>query len=285
MATSKRKDRLDLKPGGHVAARPQTRPLSAPAQQKPSGGRPLEQKPSERAKSLLLAHISHGFRTPLNAIIGFSEIMEREMFGKIGIPRYIEYVKDIRSSAQHLLRLIEDVVDVSKAESGTLEMEDIDIDVAAAIRSVCLMQREKIAQAGLQLAQDVPDELPRLRADRRRVRQILQNLLANAVRFTSRGGRIVVSARLDSSGGIVLSIADTGSGIEPKEIPHVFDPFPGLGRAQDVGGGATGLGLPLCKGLMELHGGTIALTSQRGKGTTVSATFPPDRTVAHPADR
>jgi signal transduction histidine kinase len=230
-------------------------------------------------RSLLLAHISHGFRTPLNAIIGFAEIMEREMFGKIGIPRYIEYVHDIRASAQHLLRLIEDVVDLSKAEAGQLDLDDSEIDVAAAVRSVCLMQREKAAQGGVQLVQEVPENFPRLVGDRRRVRQILQNLVANAVRFTSRGGRVTVTARLDGAGGIVFEIADTGSGIDASEIPRVFDPFAGLGRLQDVGGGGTGLGLPICKGLMELHGGSIALASQPGKGTTVTASFPPSRTV------
>ncbi|MCW5771510.1 MAG: HAMP domain-containing histidine kinase [Rhodospirillaceae bacterium] len=292
MTIQRRKTRLVLKPGATApkAAEPASA-APAPSARVPDAVPEVPAQPpaaeangSERAKALLLAHISHGFRTPLNAIIGFSEIMEREMFGKIGIPRYIEYVKDIRSSAQHLLRLIEDVVDVSKAESGALEMEDTDIDVAAAIRSVCLMQRERAAQAGVQFAQDVPEEFPRLRADRRRLRQILQNLLANAVRFTSRGGRVTVSARVEPGGGVAIAIADTGSGIEAKEIPHVFDPFPGIGRVQDVGGGGgTGLGLPLCKGLMELHGGTISLASQRGKGTTVTIVFPPERTVAEPA--
>lgn len=265
---SKRKARLDLKP----AAEPAPPARAAPPTHEPS---PVP----DRGKSVLIAHISHGLRTPLNAIIGFSEIMEREMFGKIGIPRYIEYVKDIRSSAQHLLRLIEDVVDLSKAEAGALEIEADEIDVAAAIRSVCLKLRDKAAQGGIQIAQEIPAELPRLRGDRRRVRQILQNLVSNAVRFTSKGGRVEVSAWLDQAGRIAFSIKDGGSGIEPAEIPGMFDPFAGIGRLQDIGGGGTGLGLPLCKGLMELHGGTIELASQPGKGTTVTATFPAERTI------
>jgi len=265
---SRRKARLDLKPG------------AAPASARAETPAPAEPGPvPDRGKSVLIAHISHGLRTPLNAIIGFSEIMEREMFGKIGIPRYIDYVKDIRESAQHLLRLIEDVVDLSKAEAGALELEPDDIDVGAAVRSVCLKQREKAAQAGVQINHDVPPDMPRLKGDRRRVRQILQNLISNAVRFTSKGGRVTVSARLDGAGRIVFTIADTGSGIEPAEIPGVFDPFAGLGRLQDIGGGGTGLGLPLCKGLMDLHGGTIELVSQPGKGTTVTATFPAARTI------
>jgi signal transduction histidine kinase len=267
-AMSKRKTRLDLKPAAEPA-----RPIRAEAPPEP---RPVP----DRGRSVLIAHISHGLRTPLNAIIGFSEIMEREMFGKIGIPRYIEYVKDIRASAQHLLRLIEDVVDLSKAEAGVLDLEQDEIDVAAAVRSVCLKQREKAAQAGVQIVHEVPADALRLRGDRRRVRQILQNLVSNAVGFTSKGGRVTVSVRLDQAGRIEFSIADTGSGIEPDEIPGVFDAFAGLGRLQDIGGGGTGLGLPLCKGLMDLHGGTIELASQPGKGTTVRATFPAGRTIA-----
>ncbi len=270
---SKRKPRLDLKPG---AEPPRIEPAPEPPHPTPV---------PDRGKSVLIAHISHGLRTPLNAIIGFSEIMEREMFGKIGIPRYIEYVKDIRASAQHLMRLIEDVVDLSKAEAGALELEDDEIDAAAAVRSVCLKQREKAGQAGVQIVHEVPAELPRLRGDRRRVRQILTNLVSNAVRFTSKGGRVTVSAWIEPAGRLVFSIADTGTGIEPAEIPSIFDPFAGLGRLQDVGGGGTGLGLPLCKGLMELHGGTIELVSQPGKGTTVTASFPAERTIeAKPAN-
>ena len=266
---SKRKVRSDAKLG--AVARSDAPPEPSPAPRPtpvPDGG-----------KSVLIAHISHGLRTPLNAIIGFSEIMEREMFGKIGIPRYIEYVKDIRASAQHLLRLIEDVVDLSKAAAGALDLEADEIDVAAAVRSVCLMQREKAGQGGVQIVPVASAEMPRLRADRRRVRQILSNLVANAVRFTPRGGRVTVSASVDQAGRIVLAIADSGSGIDAAEIPSVFDPFAGLGRLQDVGGGGTGLGLPLCKGLMELHGGMIELVSEPGKGTTVTATFPPERTI------
>src|SRR5262245_57717024 len=155
-AMSKRKVRLDLKSSAEPARPEPVLPTPVP----------------DRGKSVLIAHISHGLRTPLNAIIGFSEIMEREMFGKIGIPRYIEYVKDIRSSAQHLLRLIEDVVDLSKAEAGALELEEDAVDLAAAVRSVCLKQREKAGQAGVQIAHEIPADLPRLAGDRRRVRQI-----------------------------------------------------------------------------------------------------------------
>jgi signal transduction histidine kinase len=261
---NKRKGRLELKPVINLAEQREGRDYA---------------NGTGSVRSLLHAHISHGFRTPLNAIIGFSEIMEREMFGKIGIPRYIDYLRDIRASAQHLLRLVDDLVDLSRAESGDLDLAESEIDVAAAIRSVCLMQREKAAQSGVQLVQEVPADFPRLRGDRRRVRQILQNLVTNAVRLTSRGGQVTLSATQAPGGGIVLSVADTGSGWEPTEVPRAFDLMAGLGRLQEVGAGGSGLGLPLCKGLMELHGGTIALASEPGRGTTVTATFPSRRTV------
>ncbi len=232
------------------------------------------------AKSAFLANMSHELRTPLNAIIGFSEIMDREMFGKIGVPRYIDYVKDIRESAQHLLRLIEDILDLSKAEAGRIDLEDNEIDLSSSVRSACLMLRERAKRGGVQMTEDVAPDLARLRGDRRRVRQVLLNLVGNAVKFTPRGGRVVVGANRTAEGGLCLSVTDTGIGIEPKDIPRVFEPFVQLGRVKEVSGEGTGLGLPLCKELVELHGGTLALASQVGKGTTVLVTFPPSRTIA-----
>ncbi len=231
-------------------------------------------------KSTFLAHMSHELRTPLNAIIGFSEIMSREMFGKIGVPRYIDYIKDIGDSAQHLLGLIEDILDLSKAEAGKMELEEAEVDLGASIHSACLMLRERAKRGGVALHEDVAAELPRLFGDRRRIRQVLLNLVSNAVKFTPRGGSVRVSATATAEGGLLLAVADTGIGIEAADIPRVFEPFVQLGRDKTISGEGTGLGLPLCKELVELHGGTIALTSQPGVGSTVTAAFPPARTVA-----
>ncbi len=230
-------------------------------------------------KSAFLANMSHELRTPLNAIIGFSEIMNREMFGKLGVPRYADYIKDIGDSAQHLLRLIEDILDLSKAEAGKMELEEAEIDLAASIHSACLMLRERAKRGGIALVEDVSAELPRLHGDRRRIRQVLLNLVSNAVKFTPRGGTVRVSAVPAPDGGLSLSVTDTGIGIEPDDIPRVFEPFVQLGRDKGISGEGTGLGLPLCKELVELHGGTIALTSDPGVGTRVAASFPPTRTV------
>jgi len=231
-------------------------------------------------KSVFLANMSHELRTPLNAIIGFSEIMDRQMFGKIGVPRYIDYVKDIRDSAQHLLRLIEDILDLSKAEAGKMELEESEVDLGSSIRSACLMLRERAKQGGVLLNESVAAELPPLWGDRRRVRQVLLNLVSNAVKFTPRGGTVTVSAAANSDGGLELSVVDTGIGIDPRDIPRVFEPFVQLGRDKAVSGEGTGLGLPLCKELVEMHGGVISLASEIGTGTTVTAIFPPSRSAA-----
>ncbi|HEY7607727.1 MAG TPA: PAS domain-containing sensor histidine kinase [Alphaproteobacteria bacterium] len=231
-------------------------------------------------KSTFLANMSHELRTPLNAIIGFSEIMNREMFGKIGVPRYADYIKDIGDSAQHLLRLIEDILDLSKAEAGKMELEEAEVDLPASIHSACLMLGERARRGGVTLDEDVAPDLPRLFGDRRRIRQVLLNLVSNAVKFTSAGGSVRVAAAANAEGGLVLTVADTGIGIEAADIPRVFEPFVQLGRDKGVSGEGTGLGLPLCKELVELHGGTISLASQPGVGTTVTAAFPPERTVA-----
>jgi PAS domain S-box-containing protein len=240
----------------------------------------IQAEAASASKSAFLANMSHELRTPLNAIIGFSEIMGREMFGKIGVPRYTDYIKDIGDSAQHLLRLIEDILDLSKAEAGKMELEEAEIDLAASVHSACLMLRERAKRGGVALLEEVSTDLPRLFGDRRRIRQVLLNLVSNAVKFTPRAGSVRVGAGTAADGGLALTVADTGIGIEPADIPRVFEPFVQLGRDKGISGEGTGLGLPLCKELVELHGGTISLTSQPGVGTKVTASFPPGRTVA-----
>jgi signal transduction histidine kinase len=240
----------------------------------------IQAEAASASKSAFLANMSHELRTPLNAIIGFSEIMNREMFGKIGVPRYTDYVKDIGDSAQHLLRLIEDILDLSKAEAGKMELEEAEIDLAASVHSACLMLRERAKRGGVTLLEEVSTDLPRLFGDRRRIRQVLLNLVSNAVKFTPRAGSVRVGAAVAADGGLVLTVADTGIGIEPADVPRVFEPFVQLGRDKSISGEGTGLGLPLCKELVELHGGTIALGSHPGVGTKVTASFPPGRTVA-----
>ncbi len=237
------------------------------------------------AKSAFLANMSHELRTPLNAIIGFSEIMDQEMFGRIGIPRYAEYVRDIRAGAQHLLQIIEDILDLAKAGSGRMELDESDVDLGGAIRSSCLMLRERARRGAVHIAEEVDPALPPLRGDRRRLRQILLNLIANAVKFTPRGGRIVVSAGLTIENCLFLRVADTGIGVAAADIPRVFEPFVQLGHVKEVAGEGTGLGLPLCKELVERHEGKLTMASTVGKGTVVEAVFPASRTTERGAPR
>jgi signal transduction histidine kinase len=232
------------------------------------------------AKSKFLAGVSHELRTPLNAIIGFSDMLRMEPFGKLGDPHYREYAGHINEAGRHLLAIINDILDASKIEAGALELEEELIDIAAVAENILPLVRDKASASGVTLSVSLPPGLPALRADGRRVAQILLNLLSNAVKFTPPGGRVEVTAALDAAGGIVLSVADTGIGIAAKDITLVLAPFGQVANAMSRQHTGTGLGLPLTKALVELHGGEMTLDSTPGVGTTVRCRFPARRTVA-----
>jgi len=231
---------------------------------------------ANRAKSEFLALMSHELRTPLNAIIGFSEMMSAEMFGGLGNERYRAYVTDIRASGVHLLSLINDLLDLSKAEADKLELRESYVDVAATIAHSLRMISSRAEHAGVTLATDLPKETPLLWADERRLTQILLNLLTNAVKFTPRGGeaRIAVAWKPDS---LAIAVRDTGIGIAQEDVPRVMIPFVQVGDLYSRPQEGSGLGLPLCKRLVELHGGTLELDSAPGRGTTVTVRFPARR--------
>jgi PAS domain S-box-containing protein len=235
------------------------------------------------AKSAFLASMSHELRTPLNAIIGFSEVMERALFGPLGSPRYESYVKDVRDSAQHLLRLITDILDLSKADAGKLEIDAGLVDVAEEAAAAIKMVAGRAAGAGIALVASVAPDLPRLSGDERRIRQVLLNLLSNAVKFTPGGGRVDLTAVRTDAGGIVVTVADTGIGIAAADLPRVFEPFVQLNKDVWTTSEGTGLGLPLTRDLVERHGGRIEIASEPGRGTTVTVSFPAERTVARQA--
>jgi PAS domain S-box-containing protein len=234
---------------------------------------------ASRSKSEFLANMSHELRTPLNAIIGFAEIILDPGFPLRGTDRTREYCRDIHSSATHLLRVIEDILDVSKAEAGKLELTETLLAVDAVIASAVRMVEDRAAGKGIAVEAAPLTGLPRIRADERKLRQILLNLLSNAVKFTPPGGAITVGARRREDGGVTLAVADTGIGMDEEDIPRAFEPFvqlhAGLGRQYE----GTGLGLPLCRKLTELHGGRIVMESEPGAGTVVSIHLPPDRSV------
>jgi two-component system, cell cycle sensor histidine kinase PleC len=231
---------------------------------------------ANRAKSEFLANMSHELRTPLNAINGFSEMMVAEMFGPLGDKRYKSYVQDILSSGQHLLALINDVLDMSKIEAGkmNLRFEPVRLDELA--EDAMRLIRNRAETAGLGVSIDVP-VLPEVEGDYRALKQVLLNLLSNAVKFTPRGGRIVLMAegRHDAMGERVkISVRDTGIGIAPHDLARLARPFEQIESQQSKTQQGTGLGLALSKSLIEMHGGMLEIESQPGVGTTVSFLLP-----------
>jgi len=230
---------------------------------------------ASRVKSEFMANMSHELRTPLNAIIGFSEVAQCEMFGPLGHPKYVEYAGDIQESAQHLLDLINDILDMARIEAGKFELHDEVFDLADAAATPV-----HFVDSGLvELHNNIPADLPCLRADKRRIKQILLNLLSNAVKFTAEGGAVDLDALVGADGGIVLRIRDTGIGMDKAEVARALKPFEqidaGLNRKYE----GTGLGLPLVERMVRLNGGQLRIESEKGKGTSVSVHFEPERTV------
>ncbi|MCZ6859219.1 MAG: PAS domain-containing protein [Alphaproteobacteria bacterium] len=230
---------------------------------------------ANRTKSEFLANMSHELRTPLNAIIGFAEIIMDEVLGPAGNEKYRGYAKDINDSGQHLLKIINDILDLSKIETGQAALCVEEIDVPEALRDSLKLIRERARSAGVGLVADIDSQtLPKLRADRRMLKQILVNLLSNAVKFTPQGGRVTVSAHCDPATGYALTVADTGIGIALEDIPKALARFEQVDAKLDRRYEGTGLGLPLSKAFVELHGGSLELESEVGVGTTVTVRFP-----------
>ncbi|MBL6948657.1 MAG: PAS-domain containing protein [Rhodospirillales bacterium] len=234
---------------------------------------------ANQAKSVFLANMSHELRTPLNSIIGFSETLKSQMFGPLGAPKYQEYAGDINASGAHLLEVINDILDISKIEAGEMSLTEETVDLPALVESAITMLGERAENDGITLSRVFPTHEVQLRADPRHIRQIVINLVSNAVKFTEPGGTITLEISLNELEGVSISVADTGIGIKQENIAIVLEPF---GQVADIYSRpfeGTGLGLPLAKSLLELHGGTLHIASQLGEGTTVTATFPADRTV------
>ncbi len=233
---------------------------------------------ASRTKTEFLANMSHELRTPLTAIIGFSEVLEREMFGPHAIPAYKQYAADIRNSGAHLLEIINDILDVSKIEAGKVELHEEAVEVDRLVEAALTLVRERADEGGLTLMNKVAAG-PLLIADPRLLKQILVNLLSNAVKFTPLGGKVTVESGLADDNGFELRVADTGIGIAPEDIETVMMPFRQadgtLARTHE----GTGLGLPLAKSLARLHDGDIELSSTPGVGTTATLRLPEKRVV------
>ena len=238
--------------------------------------REIEQKSRElesasRHKSEFLANMSHELRTPLNAIIGFSEVLSERMFGDVN-EKQAEYLGDILESARHLLALINDILDLSKIEAGRMELEAASFDLPTAIDNTLVLVRERAQRRTIDLARTIDERLGVVVADERKVKQVLLNLLSNALKFTPEGGRIDVSARAHD-GVAEISVHDTGIGIAAEDQEAVFEEFRQVGTARKKAEG-TGLGLAISRKFIELHGGRIWVKSEPGTGSTFTFTLP-----------
>ena len=227
---------------------------------------------ANKHKSEFLANMSHELRTPLNAIIGFSEVLQEKLFGDVN-DKQLDYLNDIHSSGKHLLGLINDILDLSKVEAGRMELDLASFDIASALSNAMTLVRERAQRHNVALRMDVDPALGEVLADERKVKQILVNLLTNAVKFTPDGGSIVVTARREPD-ALVVAVRDTGIGIAPEDHEAVFEEFRQVGRHYTNKQEGTGLGLSLTRKFVELHGGRIWVESEPGKGSTFTFTIP-----------
>ena len=224
-------------------------------------------------KSMFLATMSHELRTPLNAVIGFSQLLEAETFGPLGSPRYREYADIIEKAGQHLLDLINDILDMSKIEAGKFELSREAVDCNAVVEECADLVSARAKEHEISIAKDLPRTRIGFYADRRAIKQILLNLLSNAIKFTPAGGRVTIRAR-EQHGSVKLTVTDTGLGIPAEQISQLGSPFVTLRSSVGATQEGTGLGLALARALAQLHGGTLKIESIEGQGTTVTIAIP-----------
>ncbi len=233
---------------------------------------------ANRAKSEFIANMSHELRTPLNAIIGFSEMIHNETYGPLPDPKYIEYAENIRDSGARLLKVINEILDISKIDAGDRHLNDERVDVKVAAQGCLDLLQHKIAASGITVTLSL-DDAPQIIAEELAFKQVLMNILSNAVKFTPKDGRITLSHQLDKEGRFHLSVTDTGIGLSGDEIKKALSPFGQVNNEFNRDNSGTGLGLTLVNALLKLHGGTLELFSQKGIGTTATVVMPARRVV------
>jgi two-component system cell cycle sensor histidine kinase PleC len=236
-----------------------------------------------RSKSTFLANMSHELRTPLNAVIGFAQVLESQLFGPLGGAKYLEYATDIRASGEHLLSLINDILDLARVEAGKLTLEIEPIFLAKEIDGCVRIIQLQAMKGGLEIERALNDAPAQIQADRRAFKQIVINILSNAIKFTPAGGKITIAAKINGA-MLELKISDTGIGIPAGELSRIGQPFEQVSGALNRAHEGSGLGLSLCRSLVKLHGGELYIESWHGKGTTVTVTLPLSHTDVNLGD-
>jgi len=237
-----------------------------------------EAEKASTAKSEFLAKISHEIRTPLNAIIGFSAVMMDERFGPLGNERYRQYLKDIHNSGEHLISLLNDLLDLSKIEAGKLELTFVSVDLNDIVQQCVAIMQQEANRERVIIRTSLPQGLPPIMADARSVRQIALNLLSNSIKFTGAGGQVIVATALNDDQELVLRVRDTGPGMSEKELQIALEPFRQIATASRAGG--AGLGLPISKALAEANHARFRITSAVDSGTLAEVAFPVTRVLA-----
>ncbi|WP_162139715.1 ATP-binding protein [Kordiimonas gwangyangensis] len=238
---------------------------------------------ANKSKSEFLANMSHELRTPLNAILGFSEMMQHKVYGEVGAKQYVDYVDHIHESGKLLLDIINDILDLSKVESGRLIVREEEVSVPTLFDDVVRLTSPRASKKRITVQTSLPPRLPHLRADNRLCKQILLNVVGNAVKFTDEGGKITLGAYRMDDGALMVEVEDNGIGMNPDELEIALTPFGQAGSTATRSHEGTGLGLPLVESLMKLHGGTLALRSVKGAGTVVILKFPAARVLSEAA--
>ncbi|MCW5771424.1 MAG: HAMP domain-containing histidine kinase [Rhodospirillaceae bacterium] len=224
--------------------------------------------------------MSHELRTPLNAIIGFADFIDQEPLGPLGAPRYRDYVRDIAHSGRHLLDIINDMLDVARIEAGKVELDEQVLALGGTVAEVAKIMARQAERAHIAIRTEIAPDFPEVRADPRAMRQVLLNLVSNAVKFTPEGGTVTLRLTRTPGAGVALAVADTGIGIAAEDVPKLMQPFVQVDNVYRRKYQGAGLGLTLVRSFAELHGGTVAIASEIGHGTTVTVALPEQRVVA-----